>query len=210
MGYPPNDIPALRFAQRETPRIYQTSHARPLRCCPTTPALSIDIRPFDKLVCVPIDQKDQRSKNVLHTAAKRHYSTQLSAPQIEAGGHARWNWRRFAGYRSGSAHAWRGNTGYGLPIGGVLATENAVIPHVCWVDIDAEMCLSLRSIPKDSTRTDISSGQSSCNILYLAPAKDLPVKSAVMRSPWAPVSCHSHFTSSLDWCPAITPESPWR
>ena len=33
--------------------------------------------------------------------------------------------------------------GYGLPIGGVLATENAVIPYGVGVDIGCRMCLTL-------------------------------------------------------------------
>ncbi len=40
--------------------------------------------------------------------------------------------------------------GYGLPIGGVLATENAVIPYGVGVDIGCRMCLSVFDIdPKD-------------------------------------------------------------
>ncbi|HEX2628230.1 MAG TPA: RtcB family protein [Chitinophagaceae bacterium] len=40
--------------------------------------------------------------------------------------------------------------GYGLPIGGVLATENAVIPYGVGVDIGCRMCLSIYDInPKD-------------------------------------------------------------
>ena len=34
------------------------------------------------------------------------------------------------------------HSGYGLPIGGVLATENAVIPYGFGVDIGCRMCLS--------------------------------------------------------------------
>jgi tRNA-splicing ligase RtcB len=42
--------------------------------------------------------------------------------------------------------------GYGLPIGGVLATENAVIPYGVGVDIGCRMCLSIFDIaPKDLT-----------------------------------------------------------
>jgi tRNA-splicing ligase RtcB len=40
--------------------------------------------------------------------------------------------------------------GYGLPIGGVLATENAVIPYGVGVDIGCRMCLSVYDIdPKE-------------------------------------------------------------
>ncbi len=46
--------------------------------------------------------------------------------------------------------------GYGLPIGGVLATENAVIPYGVGVDIGCRMCLSIYDIdPKElATRED--------------------------------------------------------
>jgi len=39
-----------------------------------------------------------------------------------------------------------GHQGYGLPIGGVLATKNAVIPYGVGVDIGCRMCLSLYDI----------------------------------------------------------------
>jgi tRNA-splicing ligase RtcB len=38
------------------------------------------------------------------------------------------------------------HAGYGLPIGGVLATENAVIPYGVGVDIGCRMCMSIFSI----------------------------------------------------------------
>lgn len=42
------------------------------------------------------------------------------------------------------------HSGYGLPIGGVLATENAVIPYGVGVDIGCRMCLSIYDIdPKE-------------------------------------------------------------
>src|SRR5690606_27759952 len=37
--------------------------------------------------------------------------------------------------------------GYGLPIGGVLATKNAVIPYGVGVDIGCRMCMTLYDIP---------------------------------------------------------------
>ncbi|HEX8545775.1 MAG TPA: RtcB family protein, partial [Cytophagaceae bacterium] len=38
--------------------------------------------------------------------------------------------------------------GYGLPIGGVLATDNAVIPYGVGVDIGCRMCLSILDVPE--------------------------------------------------------------
>lgn len=47
------------------------------------------------------------------------------------------------------------HSGYGLPIGGVLATENAVIPYGVGVDIGCRMCLSVFDInPHDLTQRE--------------------------------------------------------
>jgi tRNA-splicing ligase RtcB len=55
-----------------------------------------------------------------------------------------------AGALMPDAHA-----GYGLPIGGVLATENAVIPYGVGVDIGCRMCLSVFDIdPRDLTQKE--------------------------------------------------------
>lgn len=42
-----------------------------------------------------------------------------------------------------------GHVGYGLPIGGVLATRNAVIPYAVGVDIGCRMKLSIIDVPGD-------------------------------------------------------------
>jgi len=47
------------------------------------------------------------------------------------------------------------HSGYGLPIGGVLATDNAVIPYGVGVDIGCRMCLSVFAIdPKELFRRE--------------------------------------------------------
>jgi tRNA-splicing ligase RtcB len=43
--------------------------------------------------------------------------------------------------------------GYGLPIGGVLATKNAVIPYGVGVDIGCRMCMTLFDIPVTALET---------------------------------------------------------
>ena len=45
--------------------------------------------------------------------------------------------------------------GYGLPIGGVLATDNAVIPYAVGVDIACRMKLSVLDLPEQSLDDDI-------------------------------------------------------
>lgn len=44
--------------------------------------------------------------------------------------------------------------GYGLPIGGVLATENAVIPYGVGVDIGCRMCLTVYDLPGERAESD--------------------------------------------------------
>ncbi len=44
------------------------------------------------------------------------------------------------------------HVGYGLPIGGVLATENAVIPYAVGVDIACRMRLSVYDVPADQLK----------------------------------------------------------
>ncbi len=44
--------------------------------------------------------------------------------------------------------------GYGLPIGGVLATENAIIPYGVGVDIGCRMCLSIFDLPHTLVEND--------------------------------------------------------
>ena len=46
------------------------------------------------------------------------------------------------------------HVGYGLPIGGVLATENAVIPYAVGVDIACRMKLSVLDMPLDTLQSD--------------------------------------------------------
>ncbi|MGD1844660.1 MAG: RtcB family protein [Salibacteraceae bacterium] len=44
--------------------------------------------------------------------------------------------------------------GYGLPIGGVLATENQVIPYGVGVDIGCRMCLSIYELPSSAVTSE--------------------------------------------------------
>lgn len=46
--------------------------------------------------------------------------------------------------------------GYGLPIGGVLATHNAVIPYAVGVDIGCRMCLTMYDLPPTFLKGNLS------------------------------------------------------
>ena len=51
------------------------------------------------------------------------------------------------------------HVGYGLPIGGVLATDNAVIPYAVGVDIACRMKLTVLDLPLDTLRHDRGKGR---------------------------------------------------
>lgn len=67
--------------------------------------------------------------------------------QIEAGAHAQMQTAMRLPITAAGALMADAHQGYGLPIGGVLATENAVIPYGVGVDIGCRMCLSLYDLP---------------------------------------------------------------
>src|SRR5277367_842211 len=46
------------------------------------------------------------------------------------------------------------HVGYGLPIGGVLATDNAVIPYAVGVDIACRMKLTVFDLPANSVKRE--------------------------------------------------------
>lgn len=48
------------------------------------------------------------------------------------------------------------HSGYGLPIGGVLATQNAVIPYGVGMDIGCRMCMSIYNLREDYLDKNIS------------------------------------------------------
>ena len=53
--------------------------------------------------------------------------------------------------------------GYGLPIGGVLATENAVIPYAVGVDIACRMRLSVFDIPARTSSGSTTNSSARCS-----------------------------------------------
>jgi len=53
--------------------------------------------------------------------------------------------------------------GYGLPIGGVVATENAVIPYGVGMDIGCRMCMSVYDLGKDFIRSNADKLETTLN-----------------------------------------------
>jgi tRNA-splicing ligase RtcB len=90
------------------------------------------MRPADDTIALNIEGKSYQiyGAEAIEQGALQQMSTAMKLPVTVAGA------------LMPDAHQ-----GYGLPIGGVLATNNAVIPYGVGVDIGCRMCLTLYHIP---------------------------------------------------------------
>ena len=75
------------------------------------------------------------------------------AEHVEAGALAQMRTAMRLPVATGGALMPDAHQGYGLPIGGVLAVDNAVIPYAVGVDIGCRMCLSVFPEPVDELAT---------------------------------------------------------
>lgn len=87
------------------------------------------------------------------------------------------------------------HVGYGLPIGGVLATENAVIPYAVGVDIACRMKLSVLDVPVASLEKELRGGAVRRGD-KLSEALEEGTRFGVGSS-WDPR--HEHPVMDLDW-----------
>lgn len=81
------------------------------------------------------------------------------ADQIDAGTHAQMRQACALPMATGAALMPDAHVGYGLPIGGVLALENAVCPYAVGVDIACRMKLSVLDIPVADLEDDSKSSR---------------------------------------------------
>jgi tRNA-splicing ligase RtcB len=80
------------------------------------------------------------------------------------------------------------HVGYGLPIGGVLACENAVIPYAVGVDIACRMKLSVLDMPPETMRSrleDYKTALERGTRFGIGSAHERPQDHAVMDADWA-------------------------
>ena len=92
------------------------------------------IKPSDQKTYIPLKEKaldyEVYGKENIEAGALRQINRAMRLPVAKAGA------------LMPDAHQ-----GYGLPIGGVLATENAVIPYAVGVDIGCRMCMTIYELP---------------------------------------------------------------
>lgn len=90
------------------------------------------LKPSDEVIALGVDGKSYRiyGAEAIEQGALQQMETAMKLPVTVAGA------------LMPDAHQ-----GYGLPIGGVLATNNAVIPYGVGVDIGCRMCMTIYDIP---------------------------------------------------------------
>jgi tRNA-splicing ligase RtcB len=81
------------------------------------------------------------------------------------------------------------HVGYGLPIGGVLATDNAVIPYAVGVDIACRMKLSVLDLPPrafddDRQRRRLEHALETCTVFGVGGEHPRPLDHPVMDRDW--------------------------
>lgn len=100
-----------------------------------TPVAAELMKPADETIALNVDGKPYQiyGAEAIEQGALQQMETAMKLPVTVAGA------------LMPDAHQ-----GYGLPIGGVLATKNAVIPYGVGVDIGCRMCMTIYDIPTDS------------------------------------------------------------
>lgn len=105
--------------------------------------------------CVDDPYFSEFAKTLVKGVEEPEYSTvgyQTWGKEIEVSAHAQMEQACRIPYARGGALMPDAHLGYGLPIGGVLATEGVVIPYAVGVDIACRMKLSILDLPVESLR----------------------------------------------------------
>ncbi|MBN2481197.1 MAG: RtcB family protein [Bacteroidales bacterium] len=109
--------------QKEAEKIYDTGR---LQCAPPTKSRVATIKKLEK----PAQEFTIYGRDLIEREALEQMETAMQLPVT------------LQGALMADAHS-----GYGLPIGGVLATQNAIIPYGVGMDIGCRMCLSIYDLP---------------------------------------------------------------
>lgn len=105
---------------------------------------------FSPLAMMLLDQpQQQQSSRARAPAPWKQWGSDLDPNSIEQMENASQLPIALAGALMPDAHL-----GYGLPIGGVLATDNAVIPYAVGVDIACRMKMTVLDIPANAIRSE--------------------------------------------------------
>jgi len=104
---------------------------------------------FGKLATALIEERDSPKEDIIVLKENVEAYTLYGASQIEMGAKDQMAIAMKLPVTVGGALMPDAHKGYGLPIGGVLAVRNAVIPYGVGVDIGCRMALSIYDISED-------------------------------------------------------------
>ncbi len=112
------------------------------------PASYIDNKVFKKLAVAMIEEANTPAQNFIELEEKAKDYIIYGVDNIEEGAKAQMNVAMKLPVTVAGALMPDAHQGYGLPIGGVLATRNAIIPYGVGVDIGCRMALTVFDIPE--------------------------------------------------------------
>ncbi|MEL1240439.1 RtcB family protein [Flavobacterium flavipallidum] len=114
-----------------------------------TPENYIDDVVFSKLAVALIDKANEKPEDFIALNPNPNSFSAYGIEQIEEGALKQMNVAMQLPVTVAGALMPDAHQGYGLPIGGVLATKNAIIPYGVGVDIGCRMALSVYDIPEE-------------------------------------------------------------
>lgn len=113
------------------------------------PEAFLDDEKFEDLATALIEEANAPADDTIALVAKADDYAIYGAEYIEAGARHQMDIAMKLPVTAAGALMPDAHQGYGLPIGGVLATRNAVIPYGVGVDIGCRMALTIFDIPEE-------------------------------------------------------------
>lgn len=114
-----------------------------------TPKIYIKHKIFGKLALAIINKANEKPEDFITLNGSPGSFTAYGLENIEEGAIQQMNVAMQLPVTVAGALMPDAHQGYGLPIGGVLATKNAIIPYGVGVDIGCRMALSIYDIPEE-------------------------------------------------------------
>ena len=108
---------------------------------------------LEKIASCLLDEKRTRHEEISLNIKRKEYAV-FGAEHIEPGAINQMEIAMKLPVTVAGALMPDAHQGYGLPIGGVLATEHAVIPYGVGVDIGCRMCMSIFDLPASMTEQE--------------------------------------------------------
>ena len=150
VGYEPNDIlgHAIKLANENYQDVPTHDVIALFKKVKEYPELFLEDEVLKELASkIEIDSKTPKIKPLTLSDTKRDYNI-YGAEHIEDGARTQMDVAMQLPITVAGALMPDAHQGYGLPIGGVLATNNSVIPYGVGVDIGCRMALSIYDIPE--------------------------------------------------------------